>query len=81
MKRKHKMLNELNFKLNNSNQFTYEETENFIKFNIENCMKYFNKIHPEYNLNSHEQMFNKVRKQLLKRDILRLKNAQSQQIN
>ena len=46
-------------------------------------MKYFNKIHPEHSLNSHEQMFNKVRKQLLKRDILRLKNAQaqSQQIN
>ena len=46
-------------------------------------MKYFAKMDPEYSSNVDEQMFNKVRKQLLKRDILRLKNAQaqSQQIN
>ena len=44
-------------------------------FNIEDSYKYFAKMHPEHSLHGDEKLFNKVQKQLVKRDLKRANNA------
>lgn len=69
MKLRHLNLHEINFKFKNKN-FTYDEKNNFIEFQLENCIRYFDINITDKDI-ERQKYFVQIKRQIVKNELRR----------